>query len=159
MALSIFNTQQDVFFMQEALQLAKEAASCGEVPIGAVVVDQNGTIIGRGFNRVEYAGCQTAHAEVHAIQEATQTFGSWRLQDCWIYVTLEPCMMCIGLIRLSRIKGLIYAAKSPLFGYCGPEVVAMPMYKDISLIILSGLMEDEAKSLLQEFFKEKRVQR
>lgn len=159
MNASIFDHQHDIFCMTQALELAKQAGAAGEVPIGAVVVDQNGAIIGGGYNRVESAGCQTAHAEAHAIKDAAQALGTWRLENCWIYVTLEPCMMCIGLIRLSRIKGLVYGAKSPLFGYCGPDVVATPLYKDISLIVLSGVMELEAKALLQDFFKHQRIQK
>ena len=156
MSVSIFGQTQDIFFMQEALLLAQEAAGQGEVPIGALVVNQDGIVIGRGYNCVEATQSQQNHAEMCAIAQATQAVGSWRLDNCWLYVTLEPCMMCIGLIRLSRIKGLVYGAKSPQFGFCAPEILAVPMYKEISLLVVSGVMEQEAKAVLQIFFKERR---
>src|SRR3970040_159134 len=93
----------DIFFMRQALELAQKAFDQNEVPIGAIVIDQNGTIIGRGFNQVEGCNPQCAHAEMRAIQQAAQTKNDWRLDGCTMYVTLEPCRMCSSLMRLSRL--------------------------------------------------------
>jgi tRNA(adenine34) deaminase len=105
-----------VFFMSKALQQAQVALSLGEVPVGAIVVDEAGTIIGRGHNKVERHDCQVAHAEVFAIKQASKKRG-WRLDGCAIYVTLEPCLMCFGLIQQSRCTELYFGATSPLYGY------------------------------------------
>ncbi|MBT4594499.1 nucleoside deaminase, partial [bacterium] len=104
------------FYMGVAIEMAKRASDNGEVPIGAVVVDGAGEIISKACNEIEKIGCQTGHAEILAIQSACEKVDGWRLDDCWLYVTLEPCSMCMGLITLSRIGGLVYGASSPLFG-------------------------------------------
>ena len=110
--------KQDEIFMQEALRLAALAASCGEVPVGAVVV-RDGEVIGRGYNRRETDGSAIAHAEILAIEEACRTVGSWRLGGCTLYVTLEPCPMCTGAIVNARVERVVYGLKDPAAGCCG----------------------------------------
>ncbi len=140
------------FFMQKALMQARVALKRKEVPVGAVVVDANGNILGRGYNRIESAGCQAAHAEVIAIQKACKKRGDWRLDGCWLYVTLEPCLMCFGLIQLSRLKGVVYGATSPLFGAKLKKLEKYELYKK-NLVITAGLKEKESIDILREFFK------
>jgi tRNA(adenine34) deaminase len=143
-------------FMQKALALAKKAFAADEVPIGAVVVDSNGTVIGSGYNQVETKGFQGAHAEVIALQKAAKKMGDWRLDTCWLYVTLEPCVMCMGLIQLSRLAGVSYATASPLFGYSLDNNVAPRYKRDALPVIASPHCADEARFLLQNFFRKKR---
>ncbi len=103
--------------MRQALKLAQKAAVIDEVPIGALVVNEQGVILGRGYNMVEKLCTQTAHAELRALTQAGKKVGDWRLNGCWLYVTLQPCAMCLNSIKLSRIQGVVYGAESPLFGY------------------------------------------
>ena len=139
-------------FMAEAIKQARKALSVGEVPIGAVVVDEAGKIIGRGYNQMEKRKSQTAHAEVVAIKKACKKVGDWRLNGCTIYVTLEPCLMCLGLIKLSRIKKIVFGIKSPLFGFgYGEKGREKILGKD--LLIAEGVQKGECKLLLQSFFK------
>src|SRR5437762_5882487 len=111
---TIFGAQKDIFFMQEALAQAQCAADIDEVPIGAILVNSQGEIVGRGYNSVERDCTQRAHAECIAIEQASKKLGDWRLMGHWLYVTLEPCTMCMGLIKLSRLDGIVYGAASPL---------------------------------------------
>ena len=144
------------FFMSAALEQAQRALDAAEVPIGAVVVDANGEIIGTGYNRVEQDQCQTHHAEITAIQEASKKRGSWRLEGCWIYVTLEPCLMCLGAICLSRLDGMAFGAASPEFGglvMLTPE--RSPVYFK-RLMVLRGVKADECADMLKLFFKNAR---
>ena len=104
------------FYMGCALDQARRAQAFQEVPVGAVGVDQDGKIIGQGCNFVECYRSQNYHAEVLAIKQASLVRGDWRLAGCWLYVTLEPCLMCLGLIALSRIEGIVYGAGSQKFG-------------------------------------------
>lgn len=143
------------FYMQRALMQARVALTKQEVPIGAVVVDQNGTIIGRGYNAMEHKHSQSEHAEVRAIRQATKKHGDWRLDGCTIFVTLEPCLMCFGLIMLSRIAGVIYGANSPLFGAGLDKPEGFRLYKK-DLLICSGVSEQESVELLQSFFQKRR---
>ena len=108
----------DVDFMLQALAEAKNAAAAGEVPIGAVVV-KNGEIIARGRNRVEEKHTVSAHAEFEAIHEAENILNDWRMSDCTIYVTKEPCPMCAGMLINSRIKRIVFGAPDPAGGFCG----------------------------------------
>ena len=141
--------------MQKAINQAKVALRHGEVPIGAVVVNKEGVIIGRGYNRMEEAGCQLAHAEARAIAQACKKIGDWRLNGCSIYVSLEPCLMCIGLIQLSRVESVIFGAPSPLFG-CGLSKDApVPSYAK-HLRITHGILASECALLLQDFFRQAR---
>ena len=106
-------------YMREALELARQAAAEGEVPVGCVIADAQGTIVGRGRNRREQAADATAHAEIEAIRQAGEALGSWRLDGCTLYVTLEPCPMCAGAIINSRIPALVYGAADEISGSCG----------------------------------------
>lgn len=138
--------------MQKALMQAKVALRNEEVPVGAVVVDRQGKIVSRACNRMEASGCQTGHAEVRAIEAAARKLKNWRLEGCTIYVTLEPCLMCFGLISLSRMSHLIYGATSPLFG-CGLDnKESFPLYSR-GLKITGGILNNESSAMLREFFK------
>ena len=141
----------DIEYMNEALKCAQIAADKDEVPIGAVVVNAEGKIIGRGSNRVECAKSQLAHAEIEAIRQATKEVGDWRLDGCTLYVTLEPCKMCMGLIQLSRINRVVYGARSARFGQ-GDQSTAI--YKEVA--IEKGVAAEQARELLQTFFQKKR---
>lgn len=146
----------DSIFMEEALKQAQLALSHNEVPIGAVIVDETNTIIARACNSVEADKSQTAHAEVKAVNQACVVKNNWRLEGCTMYVTLEPCLMCFGLINLSRIKAIYFGASSPLFG-CGLDnKEAFPLYKK-DLVIRGGLKADECVAMLQQFFKQRRL--
>ncbi|MBD3231101.1 hypothetical protein GF322_00405 [Candidatus Dependentiae bacterium] len=140
------------FFMQKALSQAKLALKRNEVPVGAIIVTSSGNIIGRGYNKIESKKCQTAHAEVIAITKACKVVGDWRLDNCWLYVTLEPCLMCYGLIKLSRIKGLIFGARSDLFGF-GYKKKGFLKLVDKKLLIKGYFKEQECIDILQQFFK------
>jgi len=144
------------FFMTAALEQAQHALSADEVPIGAVVVNSSGEIIGAGYNRVEKDQCQTHHAEIIAIQGASKKLGTWRLEGCWLYVTLEPCLMCLGAICLSRLDGVAFGAPSPEFG--GLEMLTperSPVYFK-RLMVLKGIQEKECAGMLKTFFKKAR---
>ena len=108
----------DLYFMDQALELAKEAAAEGEVPVGCVIV-RNGQIVGRGRNRRETAKTALGHAEIEAIAEANRNLGGWRLWECTLYVTLEPCPMCAGAIVNARIPRVVYGASDSKCGACG----------------------------------------
>lgn len=146
-------------YMDKALALAQKAFTLNEVPIGALVVAPDGTIIGRGCNEIEQKHQQSAHAEVLAINEASIFWNDWRLKGCWLYVTLEPCTMCMSLIKLSRMDGVVYGASSPLFGYNLAMEEAIPLYKKKSLHIISGIMKESATTILKQFFQKKRESR
>lgn len=141
--------------MEVAIQEAKKAASEGEVPVGAVVV-LNDKIVGTGRNQMEQKKDGTAHAEILAIQEASANLGRWRLDDCHLYVTLEPCLMCMGAIINSRVKRLIIGASDLKGG--GLDLLR---FKDHGhqirhLEVYEGILEEDCARMLQEFFKEKR---
>jgi tRNA(adenine34) deaminase len=153
---TILGPDQDIVFMQKALALAQKASMRDEVPIGAVVVNGQGTIIGRGYNQVEQKKCQTAHAEAMAITQATKKVGDWRLDGCFIYVTLEPCSMCMHLIQLSRCAGVVYGASSPLFGYRLDNGPQSPVYKRDDFVVIDNVQAESATFLLQWFFQKKR---
>ena len=145
-------------FMQRALQLAQKAADLGEVPVGAVVVKDN-RIIGEGYNRRETDGSATAHAEILAIESACKALGSWRLENCTLYVTLEPCAMCAGAIINSRIKMVVYSAEDYKAGALGGlcDLTKLPFNHRPEIII--GVMEEEARSLLKSFFEKLRKEK
>jgi tRNA(adenine34) deaminase len=134
------------YYMRQAINQAQKANTKEEVPIGAVVVDENGDIIGRGYNKMESIRCQTGHAEMVAIQKACKKKKDWRLDNCTIYVTLEPCTMCFGLIQLSRIGTLVFGAQSPLFGFKSTSLTTAPT-------IVKNIKKEECIALLQQFFK------
>lgn len=145
------NNDKNIFMMDQALKQAKIALVHGEVPVGAIVVDSEGAVLSSGHNKIESSACQTGHAEVIAIQRACEKKGSWRLDDCSIYVTLEPCLMCFGLIQLSRIKNLYFGAVSNDFGSGLGQAKKLKLYRN-SLNIVGGLKETESADILKQFF-------
>lgn len=149
---------KDIFYMQKALSQAQIALKKNEVPVGAIVVNKDGQVVGRGYNKIEKLKCQSAHAEIIAIKKACKKLNDWRLDDCWIYVTLEPCLMCLGLIKLSRIKGVVFGACNNDFGFGYNDVKICNFYKK-DLIIKQGLRETESINLLKKFFKKLRLER
>lgn len=145
----------DELFMKEALRLAAESAAEGEVPVGAVVVIGD-RIVGKGRNRREKDKNALAHAELEAINEACRTLGGWRLWQCDMYVTLEPCPMCTGAIINSRIKRLVYGASDFKAGSCGSVVNLFDFPYNHKPEIISGFMQKECSEILTDFFRELR---
>ena len=142
-------------YMKEALAEAKLALETGDVPVGAVVV-KDGRMIARAHNRREADRVATAHAELLAMEEACRARGSWRLSDCTLYVTLEPCPMCAGTAVNARIPHVVYGAKDAKAGAMG-SVLSLSAYPlNHSPKITSGVLEEECRALLREFFEEKR---
>lgn len=148
----------DTDFMKEALRLADEAAAEGEVPVGAVVTI-DGRIVGRGRNRREKDKNALAHAELEAINEACRTLGGWRLWQCDMYVTLEPCPMCTGAIINSRIKRLVYGASDYKAGSCSSVVNLFDLPYNHKPEVTAGFMQEECSQKLTEFFKNLRKQK
>lgn len=142
-------------FMREAIQEAKLAWTEGEVPIGCVVV-KGGEIVGRGHNRREEDKNALAHAEIEAINEACQTLGGWRLWQCDLYVTLEPCPMCAGAIINSRIQTVYYGADDAKAGSCGSVINLFEYPYNHKPKVVRGLLKVECSSLLTQFFRELR---
>ena len=147
---------QDQMFMQEALHLAQQAAAEGEIPVGCVIV-RNGQIVGRGRNRRETEKTALGHAEIEAIADACKNLGGWRLRDCTLYVTLEPCPMCAGAIINARIPLVVYGASDDKCGACGSvcDLFAMPFNHHPQ--VRKGVMEEESAALLQQFFADLRI--
>jgi len=144
--------ETDVKFMGEALREARRALDEDEVPIGAVVVAE-GHVLGRGYNRIERLKDATAHAEIIAIGAASENKGDWRLEGATLYVTVEPCMMCLGAAFMSRISRVVYGAGDIRSGACGGAVSLGGLkYTDREVIISGGILEEECRGLLQEFF-------
>jgi tRNA(adenine34) deaminase len=149
-------TMTDQEFMQIALDLAQQAAAAGEVPVGAIVV-KDGEIIGRGSNAPITTHDPTAHAEIRAMRDAAQRIGNYRLVDCTLYVTLEPCAMCTGAIQHARIAKLIYGASDPKTGACGSVVNLMAEPKlNHHTEISGGVLAAECGTLLSSFFSARR---
>ena len=148
----------DEQFMREALVQAKKAQELGEIPIGAVLV-KDGKILCATHNRCEELHDATAHAERLAISEAGKLTGSWRLSDCTLYVTLEPCPMCTGAAINARIGRIVYAAKDPRAGAC-ESLVKLPAYPlESNPVCEGGLLEEEALAMLRSFFLKKRSEK
>jgi tRNA(adenine34) deaminase len=146
-------------FMQEALREARQALLTEDVPVGAVVV-HHGAIIGRGHNRREASSDPTAHAEILALQQAAQHLATWRLINTVLYVTLEPCIMCIGAAVLGRISGLVYGCHDPKAGACGSQFDILGAKRlNHTFPIVSGVCASEASLLLTTFFRQLRQQR
>ncbi len=139
--------------MEEAFALAEEAGADGEIPVGAVIVDRNGAVIGRGRNRRE-SGDPLGHAEILAIRQAAETIGDWRLEGTTMVVTLEPCAMCAGALVNARVERLVFAAWDPKAGFCGSlgNLVQDPRLNH-RLEVTGGFEEQRSRSLLQEFFR------
>lgn len=152
---SLFGIVRDEYFMYQALAQARKANLENEVPVGALIVSDDGKIIARAYNTVEKKCSQYAHAELLAIAKAGKKLDNWRLEGCWLYVTLQPCVMCMGLIRLSRLNGVVYGATSPLFGSGLDHAIPSSVYKS-EIAIIGGILQDEAAVLLKEFFQKKR---
>ncbi len=146
-------------WMQEALAEARKALEKGEVPVGAVVVHGD-RVIGRGHNLVETILDPTAHAEMLAITSAAATLADWRLEDCSLYVTLEPCPMCAGAIILSRLKRVIYGASDPRWGAGGSAFQVLGVNSpDVRVEVVAGVCGEEASALLRTFFEKLRAER
>ena len=148
---------EDAYYMKQALALAREAAREGEVPVGCVIV-RGDEIVGRGRNRRETDKSALAHAELEAIAQANKALGGWRLWECTLYVTLEPCPMCAGAIINARIPRVVYAAGDEKFGACRSICSLFDMAFNHHPTVEAGLLEQEAVALMQDFFKELRIQ-
>ena len=148
---------QDELFMDQALELARQAAAEGEVPVGCVIVRQ-GQVVGRGRNRRETARTALGHAEIEAIADACANLGGWRLWECTLYVTLEPCPMCAGAIVNARIPRVVYGAADPKAGSCGSVCDLFSMDFNHHPQVICGIREEECAGLLQQFFKDLRVE-
>jgi tRNA(adenine34) deaminase len=146
----------DELWMEEALREAARAQASGEVPIGAVVV-HNGKVIGRGWNRPAFECDATAHAEIIALREAGREIGNYRLNDCELFVTLEPCAMCAGAMTHARIRRVIYAADDPKAGAVKSalQVLNHPALNH-KIEVTSGVLAGRAMEMLQAFFRERR---
>lgn len=146
----------DANFMRHALEEAEKAAAAGEVPIGAVIV-RDGEIIARGRNRVEEKHTVSAHAEFEALHEAEKFLDDWRMSECTIYVTKEPCPMCAGMLVNSRFKRIVFGASDKAGGFCGG---AFDINRVPGLLwhpeICGGVCADEALELIQNFFRQRR---
>ena len=146
----------DEMFMREALGLARQAGAAGEVPVGAVVV-RDGAVVGRGHNRPIASRDPTAHAEVMALRDAAERVGNYRLADCILYVTLEPCAMCAGAIMNARISRVVYGAADPKSGACGSVVdLFVENRLNFNATVAGGVLAGEAAKLLQDFFSTRR---
>ena len=149
--------EQHIKYMKEALKQAKKAYALGEVPIGCVIVYED-KIIARGYNRRNTDKNTLAHAEITAINRASKKIGDWRLEDCTLYVTLEPCQMCAGAIVQSRITNVVMGCMNPKAG-CGGSVLnilEMPEFNH-QVNVMRGVMEEECSQILQDFFRELRI--
>lgn len=152
-------SDQDQTYMQAAIALAKQAAERGEVPVGAVVV-KDGEIVGRGSNAPIGLHDPSAHAEILAIRDAAKNIGNYRLVDCTLYVTLEPCAMCSGAIQHARIANLIYGASDPKTGACGSVINLMSEEKlNHHTNVARGILESECGQLLSDFFRQRRLKK
>lgn len=139
-------------FMRQALVLAKEAGRAGEIPVGCVVV-RGGEIVGRGRNRREETRFAASHAEMEAIAQANGTLGSWRLEDCELYVTLEPCPMCAGAILNARLRRVYFGARDRGMGACGGVMNLFMEDFPNRPALVGGILEDECAALLSRFFR------
>ena len=145
-------------YMMQALALAREAAVAGEVPVGCVIV-HGGEIVGRGRNRREEKGATASHAEMEAIAAANEALHSWRLDDCTLYVTLEPCPMCAGAILNARIPRVYFGARDRVMGACGGvfNLYMEPFAGTPALV--GGVMEESCRAVLEAFFRDVRKQK
>lgn len=149
----------DERFMREAIKQAKKAAKLGEMPVGAVIV-RNGEIISRGYNKRETKKNALLHAEIIAVERACKKLGGWRLPECEIYVTLEPCPMCAGAILNSRIDRVYFGAYDPKSGCAGSRINLMDMNLcNYTAEVMGGVMQEECAWLIKEFFRELRNRR
>ncbi len=140
-------------FMRAAMMEADKALELNEVPVGAVVVFEN-RIIGRGYNQTESLHDATAHAEMVALSASFNHFGDWRLENCYLFSTLEPCSMCAGAASLSRIKTIVYGAADPKFGACG-SIFDIPKESKLNhkIEVVKGILAEEVSEMMKLFFK------
>lgn len=146
----------EIPFMQRALALAREAAACGEVPVGAVVV-KDGVVLGEGYNQPISARDPSAHAEVVALRDAARRLGNYRLDGCTLYVTLEPCLMCCGALVHARIREVVYGADEPRTGcvHSCAEALSLPHHNH-RVLSRGGVLAVDSAALLEEFFRSRR---
>ena len=154
--MNVIESPTDEYFMREAVRLAEKAAGRDEVPIGAVVV-REGKIIARAYNEVELLKDATAHAEMLALTQAEAAVGDWRLTDCDLYVTKEPCAMCAGALVHTRIRRVIFGCADPAAGAAGSiiNLLQMPGFNH-RCDVVSGVLQDECAAILQSFFRKRR---
>ena len=143
-------------YMSLALELAREAAAKGEVPVGCVIAGPDGAVIGRGRNRREESGDATAHAELEAIRQACAALGDWRLSGCTLFVTLEPCPMCTGAIINARLPTVVFGAREALSGSCGSVIDLFSERYGHRPAVYPGVLREECAALLRDFFRDKR---
>lgn len=154
--MGIFKIMSDVKYMREAIRQAKKAKALGEVPIGCVI-EYRGKIIGRGYNRRKTDKNTLSHAELNAIRKASKVMGDWRLEECTMYVTLEPCQMCSGAIVQARIPKVVIGCMNPKAGCAGSilNIFDVPQFNH-QVETEKGMLEEECSALLTDFFKELR---
>ena len=140
-------------YMRQALDLAREAAAAGEVPVGCVIVDETGAVIGRGRNMREEKRSALSHAETEAIAQACAARGDWRLEGCTLFVTLEPCPMCAGAIINARIAAVVYGAREPYSGSCASVINLFEERYPSHPAIYAGVLAEECAAVMGEFFK------
>ena len=143
------------YYMEQALALAREAAAAGEVPVGCVIV-KDGAIIGRGRNRREEKQAVSSHAEMEAMAEANAALNTWRLEDCDLYVTLEPCPMCAGAIINARVRRVFYGARDSVMGACGGVLNLFMENFPHHPQLVGGILGEECAAVLSEFFRKLR---
>ena len=154
--LKMLDPPSDEYFMRDALRQAEKAYAAGEVPVGAIVVG-DGKIISRAYNQVELLKDATAHAEMLALTQAEAAIGDWRLKDCDLYVTKEPCAMCAGALVHTRIRRVVFGCADPVAGAAGSVVnlLQMPGFNH-RCDVTFGLLQDECTAILQNFFRRRR---
>ena len=144
-------------YMRQALDLARQAAACGEVPVGCVIV-KDGRVIGRGRNRREERQAAWSHAEMEAMAQANRALGTWRLDGCTLYVTLEPCPMCAGAILNARIPRVVFGARDPKAGACGSVCDLFSEPFNHHPACTAGVLEEPCAQILRDFFRNLRVE-
>lgn len=157
--MDIMDEEQIRHYMALALREAEEAFEQDEVPIGAIVVHNN-RVIGRGYNRTEALHDATAHAEMMALSAAFNYFNDWRLENTWLFSTIEPCTMCAGAAVLARVGTIVYGAPDPKFGACG-SIFSVPTERKLNhrITVHSGVMAEEAAELMRLFFRKARMEK
>ena len=150
---------RDISFMRQALALANEASDLGEIPVGALVVSRDGNVVASAYNLRENEKSSIAHAEILAIEKACKELGGWRLNGCTLYVTLEPCPMCAGALVNSRIERVVFGAYDMQAGCCGSVINFNAYPFNHAFAIEGGVLEDECRELLVNFFDSKRKER
>ena len=149
-------TEQDIYFMQQALKCAEKAQEKDEVPIGAIIVKDN-KIVSKGYNKSITLKDTTAHAEIVAVRKACKKLNNYRLNDCSVYVTIEPCSMCMGALILARIKNLYFGAKDIKAGACGSILDISKAKTNHKINVYGGLLEQDCATIIKKFFKNKRT--